>query len=122
MSNRIEKVNALIQKELGKILFRDVDFPQGVLVTITRVDSSPNLSEAKIYVSVMFTRRSPKGEGGPEQTDKVFEILDRRIYDIQQVLNRRLKMRPIPRIEFKREEKTKKAAQVEELLEELKEK
>ncbi len=111
MTNRIEKVNALIQKELSKILLREVDFPQGVLVTITRCDSSPNLSEAKIYVSVM----------PDEQIDKVFEILNRRIYDIQQVLNRRLRMRPIPRIEFKKEEKTKKAAQVEELLEELKE-
>lgn len=111
MSNRIEKVNALIKNELGKILLRDVDFPQGVLVTITHVDNSPNLSEAKIYVSVM----------PDEKIDKVFEILNRRIYDIQQVLNRRLNMRPIPRIEFKKEEKTKKAAQVEELLEELKE-
>lgn len=110
MSNRIEKVNALIRDELGKILLRDADFPQGVLVTVTRCDSSPNLREAKIYVSVM-----------PDKSiDKVFEILDRRIYDIQQVLNRRLNMRPIPRIEFKKEEKTKKAAQVEELLEELK--
>ena len=111
MSNRIEKVNALIKNELGKILLRSVDFPQGVLATITRCDSSPNLSEAKIYVSVM----------PDEQTDKVFEILNRRIYDIQQFLNRRLKMRPIPRIGVKKEEKTKKAAQVEELLEELKE-
>ena len=112
MNNRIEKVNALIKSELGEILLRDVDFPQGVLVTITRCDSSPNLSEAKIYVSVM----------PDEKIDKVFEILNRRIYDIQQVLNRRLNMRPIPRIEFKKEEKTKKAAQVEELLEELKKK
>lgn len=110
MSNRIEKVNALIKNELGKILLRDVDFPQGVLATITRCDSSPNLKEAKIYVSVMPDKN----------VDKVFEILNRRIYDIQQALNRRLNMRPIPRIEFKKEEKTGQAAQVEELLEQLK--
>ncbi len=111
MSNRIQRVNSLIKEELSKILLKEVDFPRDVLVTITRVDSLPNLSEAKIYVSVM----------PDEKIDKVFEILNRRIYDIQQVLNRRLNMRPIPRIEFKKEEKTKKAAQVEELLEELKE-
>ena len=110
MINRIEKVNALIRDELGKILLRDVDFPQGVLVTITRCDSSPNLSETKIYVSEM----------PDEQIDKVFEILSRRIYDIQQVLNRRLNMRPIPRIEFKKESKTQQASQVEELLQQLK--
>ncbi len=110
MSNRIQRVNALIKNELGKILLRDVDFPQGVLVTITRVESSPNLKEAKTYVSVM----------PDEQIDKVFKILNRRIYNIQQVLNRRLRMRPIPRIEFKKEEKTEEAAKIEELLEKLK--
>lgn len=110
MSNRIQRVNALIKNELGKIFLRDVDFPQGVLVTITRVDSSPNLSQAKIYISAMPGK----------QIDKVSEILNRRIYDIQQILNRRLNMRPIPRIEFQKEEKTEEAARVEELLEEIK--
>ncbi len=110
MSNRIKKVDALIQKELSKILFRDIGSPQGVFVTITRVESSSNLSEAKIYVSVIPDKK----------LDKVLEILNRRIYHIQQILNKRLRMRPIPRIEFKKEEKTKKAAQVEELLEKLK--
>jgi len=110
MGNRIKRVNALIKDELGKILLKDIDFPQGVLVTITRVDSSPNLSQAKVYISVMPGKK----------IDKVSKILNRRIYNIQQTLNRRLKMRPIPRIEFQKEEKTEEAARVEELLEELK--
>lgn len=112
MSNRIQRVNSLIKDELGKILLREVDFPKDVLVTITRCETTVNLNGAKIYISVI-----------PEnQIDKVSEILDRRIYDIQQALNRRLKMRPIPKIEFEKEEKTKKAARIEELLGELKEK
>ena len=44
----------------SNILLRDIDFPQGVLVTITRCDSSPNLSEAKIYVSVMPDKKVDK--------------------------------------------------------------
>jgi ribosome-binding factor A len=112
MSNRIEKVNSLIQEELSQIILKEVDFPKDVLVTITRVETIVNLSDARVYVSVM-----------PEnQRDQVFEILDRRIYDIQQCLNRRLNMRPIPKIEFRKEEKTQQAARVEELLEELKKK
>lgn len=121
MPNRIQRVNALIKKEVGKILLREVDFPQSVLATITRVETSANLFEAKVYISVMFTRRSPKGEGGPEeQADRVLQILNKRVYDIQQALNKRLKMRPIPRIEFKKEEKIKEAGRIEELLEGLK--
>lgn len=112
MSNRIEKVNSLIQEELGKILLKEVDFPNNILATITRVDTIVNLSDARIYISVI-----PKKE-----IDKVFKILNRRIYDIQQSLNRRLNMRPIPKVEFRKEEKTQQAARIEELLEKLKKK
>lgn len=110
MSDRIQRVNSLIKEELSKILLKEVDFPKDVLVTITRVESSVDLNKARVYVAVI----------NDKQSDEVLEILERRIYDIQQVLNRRLKMRPIPRIEFKKEEKTKEAARVEELLEKIK--
>ena len=110
MSNRVLKINSLLKEELSKIISREIDFPEGVLATITRIETSANLFEAKVYVSLL-------GEG---QTDKILEILNRNIYNIQQILNKRLKMRPIPKIIFKREEKTKEAARVEELLNKLK--
>lgn len=110
MTDRIKKVNALIQEELSQILLREIDFPKDTLVTITRVDAIVNLSEAKIYISVM----------PDDQIDQIFKILERKIYDIQQCLNRRLNMRPIPKIEFKKEAKTQQASRVEELLEQLK--
>jgi len=112
MNNRIQRVNSLIKNELSQIFLKEVDFPKDVLVTITQVQVSSNLSQAKVYISVI-----PK-----QQIAQIFKILNRRIYDIQQKLNRRLKMRPIPRIKFVKEEKTVEAARVEELLEEIKEK
>ena len=111
MSNRIQRVNSLIKNELSQILLREIDLPRNVLVTLTHVETSVDLNQAKIYISVM-----------PEnQIDRVLKFLDRRIYDIQQELNKRLRMRPVPRIKFQKEEKTKEAARVEELLEEVKE-
>ena len=47
MSNRIEKVNSLIQTELSQIFLKEVDFPKNILATITRVETVPNLSETK---------------------------------------------------------------------------
>ena len=47
MAERIPRVNQLIQEELGKILHREIEFPEDVLVTITRVEASPNLIQAK---------------------------------------------------------------------------
>ena len=120
MSNRIQRLNALIKMEMSQILLRELGFPSDVLITITRVETAPNLSQARIYISVMLARRS-LDEGGPkDQTDKVFKILDRTIYDIQQKLNKRLKMRPVPRIKFEREKMTREAERVEDILEQLK--
>lgn len=108
-TERIPRVNQLIKKELGWIMLKEVDFPEGVLVTLTRVEVSPNLIEAKIYISVM-----PENQSSP-----VFKILKRQIYFLQQKLNNRLKMRPIPKIQFVEEKSTREAGKIEELLEEI---
>lgn len=110
MVERIQRVNQLIRKELSQILFREVDFPNNSLVTITRVENTRNLKQANIYISVI-----------PEsKTLNVLQILEKLIYYLQQKLNKRLKMRPLPRIRFVEEKKTKEAGKVEELLEEIK--
>ncbi len=110
MSERIPKVNQLIKRELGQILLREIDFPKNVLVTVTRAETSIDLEEAKIYVSVI-----PE-----EQIVRVLHILETRVYNLQQKLNKRLQMRPTPRIRFCQEKETSEAERIEELLEGLK--
>lgn len=84
--------------------------PEGVLVTLTRVETLPNLIESKVYISVM-----------PEdKTADVLDILRKIVYFLQQKLNKRLGMRPIPKIMFVEEKATKEAGRVEELLEKIK--
>ena len=110
MQERILKINQLIKKELSQMILREVEFSPDVLVTITRVETTRKIDEAKIYVSAL-----------PESKTKiVFDILKRRIYYLQHLLNKRLKMRPIPKIVFIEEKETIKAGRVEELLEKLK--
>jgi ribosome-binding factor A len=110
MAKRIEKVDELLRKEIGGILLKDIEFPDGVLVTITRVVTSSNIIEAKVYVSVFPDNK----------TVNVFNILEKLIYGIQQKINRRLRMRPIPKIKFVREDRTKEAAKIEKLIDETK--
>lgn len=93
MSNRIEKVNSLLQHEIGKIILRDFAFSPEILVTLTRVDTTANLIEAKAYISVF---PEVKAEG-------IINALNKSVYDIQYKINRTLKMRPIPRIKFVKE-------------------
>lgn len=111
MTERIPQVNELLQQELGAILLRELDVPEGVIVTLTRVDAAPNLQQAKVYISVM-----------PEENGSfVLTLLKKEVYEIQQLLNKRLNMRPVPRIEWFLEEKTKEAQEIEELLDKIKE-
>lgn len=109
MSIRAQRVNQLIKKELSQIILREINFPENILVTLTRVDTSSDLEQARIYVSVI-----PE-----EKARKVLEILNKSTYYLQQKLNQRLRMRPIPKIHFVHERKTSEAGRVEELLEEI---
>ncbi len=110
MIDRIRRVNDLIQEELGKIFLKEIDLSRDILVTITRVDTAPNLSTTKVFISVL-----PDG-----QSERVFKILNRIVYHIQQLLNKSLNMRPIPKIIFCKEDKTSQAARVEDVLNQLK--
>lgn len=109
MSNRLEKVNSLLEQEISKMLAKDFDFSGGI-ITLTRVDVTANLIEAKAYISVL-----------PEdKTDAAIKALNKNVYSIQQKLNKMLNMRPIPKIKFVKDEVIAKAAKIEALLETLK--
>lgn len=110
MPQRIQRVNELIRRELGQIIIREMEFPVQALATITRVETSVDLNQAKIYISVI-----PE-----EKKSETIKFLAKNIYQLQQFLNKRLKMRPTPRIYFVGEKETARAGRIEELLEELK--
>ena len=109
MSNRIEKVNSLLEHEVGKIIVRDFDF-SGSLVTVTHIDVTANLIEARAYISVL----------PDEKADKVVATLNKGVYSIQKEINQRLNMRPIPKIIFVKDTETAEAAKIEGLLATLK--
>lgn len=109
MNKRIQRVNQLIKKELSQILFREVDFPEGVLVTVTRVEASSNLNQVKVFISML----------PDDKSQVVIAILNKLIYFLQKKLDRRLKMRPIPKIQFVEEKKTAEAGRIEELLKQV---
>jgi len=112
MTKRIQRVNQLIRKEISMIFLREVIFPGGTLVTVTRVETADNLAQSRIFVSSI-----------PENKIKsVLLILNKQIYQLQQELNQRLNMRPVPRICFVKEKETLEASRIEEILANLKEK
>ncbi|MBI4138389.1 MAG: ribosome-binding factor A [Candidatus Wildermuthbacteria bacterium] len=110
MTERVPQVNELLRKEIGAILLRELDVEDGVLATLTRVEATPNLQSARVYISVM-----------PEEKGLDFvKSLKYQVYQVQQELNRRLKMRPVPKIEWRLETKTAEAHKIEKLLDSIK--
>jgi len=112
VSKRILRVNTLIKKEISKLLLKEFEFPLGVLVTVTRVETSAGLTESKVFISVI-----PE-----EKFEEVLQSLNKKIYFLQQKFNQLARMRPLPRLKILAEKKTAEASKVEEILEKLKKK
>jgi ribosome-binding factor A len=110
MSDRITKINSLIQKHIGEILTRDISLKPGVFVTVAKVDTTPDLRYTRIFVSIF-----------PEkEIDYAAKTLEKELYRIQGALNKKLSMRPLPKIEFKIDMTESKADEIEKLLKEIK--
>ncbi|MBI3671620.1 ribosome-binding factor A [Candidatus Azambacteria bacterium] len=106
MTDRIEKINELLRQEVGKLILKESDFPVGILVTVSRAIASPNLKNATIYITTL-----------PENVGKdIINELEMKIYDIQKSLNRRLNMKPVPKIEFKIDKQAYAEQKIYELL------
>jgi ribosome-binding factor A len=105
MSNRLKKLNDLLRDEAGKMLKKELEF-NGVLVTVVRAVISPTLEHATIWISVL-----PESKRGT-----ALQKINQKIYNLQQILNKRLAMRPVPKIRFEIDKTEEKAARIEKLL------
>ena len=107
-ARRIEKIQILCREVIAEILARALQFPEGVMVTVTRVEVSGDLYYARVFVSVLA--RDPGAE------KLVLSELTRSVGEIQRELNRRLRMRPVPRITFEIDQNEKRRERIEKLL------
>ncbi len=90
MSDRIFKLNSLLKKELGTLIMQEIDFKQGAFATVSRVSTSDDLSQAKVYI-----------QGYPTvDTHYIMQTLEKEKMQIQKVLHKRLYLKILPRIVF----------------------
>ena len=88
---RIEKLQELIKQEMSKMLLTDLKDPRIGFVTVTDVEMTGDLREAKIYVSVM---------GGSEQVKSSLEGLQSALGFIRREIGQRIRLRFTPEISF----------------------
>lgn len=90
MSWRLEKINELLSREISQILLKEMDFDNDVFLTVQEVQASKDLNHAKIKISVF-----PK-----EKSKEVLSLIEKNIWRLQHILNKRLPMKPVPKIKF----------------------
>lgn len=88
---RIEKLQELIKQEMSKMLLTDLKDPRIGFVTVTDVEMTGDLREAKIYVSIM---------GGAEQVKNSLEGLQSALGFIRREIGQRVRLRFTPEISF----------------------
>ena len=93
MSNqlRIEKLQELIKQEVGKMLLYDIKDPRIGFVTVTEVEMTGDLREAKIFVSIM---------GNDEQIKDTMDGLKSALGFIRREIGKRIRLRFTPEISF----------------------
>jgi ribosome-binding factor A len=112
MKIRPERVAQQMRRELASILERDLRDPrlQDRWVSVTDVEVTPDLSLARIYVSIL--------EGGPTR-EQALEALQSAAGFVRHALAPRLGLREMPEIRFLLDTSIERGARVEELLRKL---
>jgi len=112
MNQRIHQIGSVIQQELSLLFLRELELPPGTLVTITAVDVSPDHRHAKVWLSIL-----PEGVTG-----SALEVIKKNAGHLQFFLNKRLTTKPLPRLNFALDTSERKAADIDELLDKIKDK
>lgn len=108
MSKRTEKVADLIQEVLAEQIDRKLKHPDIVnsMVSITRVDVTPDFSHAKIYVSIL---------GDNIISTKAMDALKHSAPYLHRQLVQEIHLRRIPKLEFIEDRSMEEAEQLSTL-------
>ncbi|HOV88887.1 MAG TPA: 30S ribosome-binding factor RbfA [Candidatus Paceibacterota bacterium] len=104
-SQRISQLNTLIQQLFSEIIQKEANFSEGIFVSVSRVEVSKDLANAKVFISVY-----------PSVTDEVKEYFQKNIFALQQLLNKKLNIHPVPKIKIVYDESEAQAAHIDALL------
>lgn len=92
MSRRTDRINGLLRQEISQLLSREVKDPRlNGIISITQVQTSSDLRNARVYLSVMGDREAQESALDGIQSAAAF---------LRRELRERLKLRYIPFLKF----------------------
>lgn len=89
--SRSRRIGGLIQRELSDIISREARFSKRGMLTVSAVDVSPDLHQAKVYVTLL---------GDDSQAEQLVRDLTQQGKHLRHELSQRLNMRGTPRLNF----------------------
>lgn len=107
MSQRLDRINELMKREISSIILKEFEFPN-CLVTVSDVQVTQDLREAKVFVSVM---------GG--RTENVLSKLRSKRALIQSRAAKRVVLRTTPVLDFRIDNSADRGVNVVNLLDEV---
>ena len=110
MSQRTDRVDELLRQEIGAILAREVADPRVGFATVTDVETTRDLSHAKVWVSVI---------GDAAERRATLAALDRAMGFVRRELGVRLRLRRIPALHVELDTSMERGTRVLKILDEL---
>ena len=110
MSQRTDRVDELLRQEIGAILAREVADPRIGFATVTDVETTRDLSHAKVWVSVI---------GDTAERRETLEALERAMGFVRRELGVRLRLRRIPALHVVLDASMEHGTRVLQILDEL---
>jgi ribosome-binding factor A len=110
MTQRTDRIDQLLRQEIGDILAREVQDPRIGFVTVTDVETAPDLSTARVWVSVI---------GQPEERAATLRALGRAMPFVRHELGSRVRLRRIPELHLREDDTAQRGTRVLRLLSEL---
>jgi ribosome-binding factor A len=110
MTARTDRIDQLLREEIGSILAKDVQDPRIGFVTVTDVETAPDLSTARVWVSVI---------GQPEERQKALRALEHAMPFVRRELGGRIRIRRIPELLVRADDSAQRGTRVLQLLAEL---
>ncbi|SDJ01039.1 30S ribosome-binding factor RbfA [Salimicrobium halophilum] len=107
---RANRVAEQIKKELGDIISKKIKDPRIGFVTVTDVDVTGDLQQAKVFITVL---------GSEEETHDTLAGLAKAKGFIRSEIGRRIRLRKTPEIMFEVDEAVERGNRIESLLKEL---
>ena len=107
---RLDRVNQLIKEEISLLLQRELKDPRLGFVTVTEVETSKDLRNAKVFVSVLGDDAKWKGSMAALESARGF---------VRKWLREHLELRVTPELDFRPDHSLEHAAKIQSLLKQV---